>query len=73
MKRYSETSLKGILGYTDEDVVSTDFIGTTVVSTFDAKAGIALTDKFVKVVSWYDNEFGYATKLVELANYIWSV
>jgi glyceraldehyde 3-phosphate dehydrogenase len=72
MKRYSENQLKGILGYTEEEVVSTDFIGTTVVSTFDAKAGIPLTDTFVKIVAWYDNEFGYATKLVELAIYIGS-
>lgn len=72
MKEYSENQLKGILGYTDEDVVSSDFIGTTVVSTFDKKAGIQLNDKFVKIVSWYDNECGYATKLVELARFVGS-
>ncbi|CAL6040486.1 Glyceraldehyde-3-phosphate_dehydrogenase [Hexamita inflata] len=70
MKRYSENELKGVLGYTDDDVVSSDFIGTTVVSTFDAKAGIQLNDTFVKIVSWYDNECGYATKLVELAKFV---
>jgi glyceraldehyde 3-phosphate dehydrogenase len=64
MKKYAEGELKGILAYTEEEVVSTDFLGTTVVSTFDAKAGIQLNDTFVKVVAWYDNEFGYATKLV---------
>lgn len=72
MKQYSENQLKDILGYTDDDVVSSDFIGTTVVSTFDAKAGIQITDKFVKVVSWYDNECGYATKLVMLAEFVGS-
>lgn len=70
MKRYSEGELKGILGYTEESVVSSDFLGSTVVSTFDAKAGIMLNDHFVKVVSWYDNECGYATKLLELAQFI---
>ncbi|CAL5971094.1 Glyceraldehyde-3-phosphate_dehydrogenase [Hexamita inflata] len=70
MKRYSEGELKGILGYTEDDVVSSDFIGSTVVSTFDAKAGIQLNDTFVKIVSWYDNECGYATKLVELAEFV---
>ena len=70
MKRYSEGELKGILGYTEDFVVSTDFLHTTVVSTFDAKAGIQLNDRFVKIISWYDNEHGYATKLVELAKFI---
>ena len=58
MKKASENELKGILEYTDEDVVSSDFLGDTHTSIFDAKAGIALTDTFVKVVSWYDNEMG---------------
>ena len=65
-----EGELKGILGYTEEAVVSSDFLGDARTSIFDAKAGIALTDTFVKVVSWYDNECGYATKMVELACYM---
>jgi glyceraldehyde 3-phosphate dehydrogenase len=69
MKEASEGELKGILGYTDELVVSQDFVGETQTSVFDAKAGIALTDKFVKVVSWYDNEYGYSTKIVDLLEY----
>ena len=67
MKHASENELNGILGYTDEDVVSSDFIGNPCTSIFDAQAGIALNDQFVKVVSWYDNEWGYSNKLVELA------
>jgi len=66
MKAASENELKGILGYTEDDVVSSDFIGDARTSIFDAKAGIALTDKFVKVVSWYDNEWGYSNKVLEL-------
>ncbi|MDR2119880.1 MAG: type I glyceraldehyde-3-phosphate dehydrogenase [Tannerella sp.] len=66
MKEASEGELKGILGYTEDDVVSSDFIGDARTSIFDAKAGIALTDKFVKVVSWYDNEWGYSNKVLEL-------
>ncbi len=66
MKEASEGSLKGILGYTDEEVVSSDFIGDARTSIFDAKAGIALSDKFVKVVSWYDNEWGYSNKVLDL-------
>ncbi|MBX2916148.1 MAG: type I glyceraldehyde-3-phosphate dehydrogenase [Cyclobacteriaceae bacterium] len=66
MKDASEGELKGILGYTEEDVVSQDFIGDARTSIFDAKAGIALNDKFVKVVSWYDNEWGYSNKLIDL-------
>ena len=61
--------MKGILGYTEELVVSQDFVGETRTSVFDAKAGIALTDTFVKVVSWYDNEYGYSTKIVDLLEY----
>jgi glyceraldehyde 3-phosphate dehydrogenase len=67
MKAASEGDMKGILGYTEEDVVSTDFIGDPRASIFDAKAGIALNDQFVKVVSWYDNEWGYSNKLIDLA------
>ena len=66
MKAASESELKGILGYTEDDVVSSDFIGESKTSIFDAKAGIALTDTFVKVVSWYDNEWGYSSKVLEL-------
>ncbi|MDR3140708.1 MAG: type I glyceraldehyde-3-phosphate dehydrogenase [Tannerellaceae bacterium] len=66
MKSASENELKGILGYTEDDVVSSDFIGDARTSIFDAKAGIALTDKFVKVVSWYDNEWGYSSKVLDL-------
>ncbi|MDH5413515.1 MAG: type I glyceraldehyde-3-phosphate dehydrogenase [Flavobacteriaceae bacterium] len=69
MKKASENELKGILGYTEELVVSQDFVGETCTSVFDAKAGIALTDTFVKVVSWYDNEYGYSTKIVDLLEY----
>jgi glyceraldehyde 3-phosphate dehydrogenase len=70
MKKASEGELKGILGYTDEDVVSSDFLGDTRTSIFDAKAGIALTDTFVKVVSWYDNEMGYSNKILELVRHM---
>ena len=66
MKEASETYLNGVLGYTDEEVVSADFLGDARTSIFDAKAGIALTDTFVKVVSWYDNEIGYSNKVLEL-------
>ncbi len=66
MKEASENELKGVLGYTDEDVVSADFLGDVRTSIFDAKAGIQLTDTFVKVVSWYDNEIGYSNKVLEL-------
>jgi glyceraldehyde 3-phosphate dehydrogenase len=66
MKAASENELKGILGYTEEEVVSSDFIGDARTSIFDAKAGIALTDRFVKVVSWYDNEWGYSSKVLDL-------
>ena len=66
MKEASEGELKGILGYTEDAVVSSDFLGCPLTSIFDAKAGIALTDTFVKVVSWYDNEIGYSHKVVEL-------
>ncbi|MCB0487491.1 MAG: type I glyceraldehyde-3-phosphate dehydrogenase [Cyclobacteriaceae bacterium] len=66
MKDASEGELKGILGYTEDDVVSQDFVGDARTSIFDAKAGIALNDSFVKVVSWYDNEWGYSNKLIDL-------
>ena len=67
MKKASEGELKGILGYTEEAVVSSDFLGDPRTSIFDAKAGIALTDTFVKVVSWYDNEIGYSNKVLDLS------
>ena len=73
MKEASEGELKGILGYTDEAVVSADFLGDPRTSIFDAKAGIALTDTFVKVVSWYDNEVGYSNKVLELIKHMYSV
>ena len=66
MKKASEGELKGILGYTEDAVVSSDFLGDTRTSIFDVKAGIALTDTFVKVVSWYDNEIGYSNKVLDL-------
>jgi len=73
MKEAAEGELKGILGYTEDAVVSSDFIHDPRTSIFDAKAGIALTDHFVKVVSWYDNEWGYSNKVVELIKYMDSV
>ena len=73
MKAAAEGELKGILGYTDEAVVSSDFLGDTRTSIFDADAGIALTDTFVKVVSWYDNEIGYSNKVLDLIEHMYSV
>jgi glyceraldehyde 3-phosphate dehydrogenase len=73
MKKASEGELKGILGYTNEAVVSTDFLGDLRTSIFDAGAGIMLSPTFVKVVSWYDNEMGYSKKVVELIEYMDSV
>ena len=70
VKKASEGSMKGIVEYVDEDVVSSDFLTDSHTSIFDAKAGIALTDTFVKLVAWYDNEWGYSNKLVDLAIYI---
>ena len=66
MKKASEGELKGILGYTEDQVVSSDFLNDPRTSIFDANAGVYLTDKFVKVVSWYDNEFGYSNKVIDL-------
>ena len=66
MKAASEGELKGVLGYTEDAVVSSDFLGCALTSIFDANAGVYLTDNFVKVVSWYDNEIGYSHKVVEL-------
>lgn len=73
MKKASEGELKGILGYTEDAVVSTDFIGDARTSIFDAEAGIMLNPNFVKVVAWYDNEWGYSNKTVELIEYMASV
>ncbi|KAH1080674.1 hypothetical protein J1N35_020435 [Gossypium stocksii] len=73
IKKESETNLKGILGYADEDLVSTDFVGDSRSSIFDAKAGIALSDKFVKLVAWYDNEWGYSTRVIDLIRHMASV
>lgn len=70
MKKASEGSMKGILGYTDEDVVSSDFIGDTHSSIFDSKAGIALNSKFFKLIAWYDNEMGYSCRVVDLMCYM---
>lgn len=70
MKQASEGELKGILGYTEDDVVSTDFIHDPRTSIFDAKAGISLNNNFVKIIAWYDNEWGYSNKLVDLTAHI---
>ena len=70
MKEASETYLKGILGYTEEDVVSSDFIGSHYAAIFDKGAGIALNDRFFKLIAWYDNEMGYSRKVVELLEYM---
>ena len=70
MKSASENELNGVLGYTDEAVVSTDFLGDSRTSIFDSEAGIMLNNKFVKLVSWYDNEWGYSSKVVELIEYM---
>ena len=73
MKKASEGELRGILGYTEEPVVSSDFLGDSRTSIFDATAGIALTDTFMKVVSWYDNEIGYSNKVLELIEHMYEV
>lgn len=70
IKAASEGAMKGVLGYTEDDVVSTDFNGEVLTSVFDAKAGIALNDHFVKLVSWYDNETGYSNKVLDLIAHI---
>ncbi|CAG5123334.1 unnamed protein product [Candidula unifasciata] len=73
VKDASETSLKGILGYTEDDVVSSDFLGDARSSIFDANAGIALNSNFVKLVAWYDNEYGYSNRVVELLQHMYKV
>jgi len=70
LKKASEGELKGILGYTEDEVVSSDFIGDSRSSIFDANAGIALNDNFVKLVSWYDNEWGYSNRCIDLIIYM---
>merc|ERR1711909_155613 len=72
IKTAAEGSMKGILGYTDEDLVSTAFVGDERSSIFDAKAGIQLSDTFVKLVSWYDNEMGYSNRVIDLVSYMQS-
>jgi glyceraldehyde 3-phosphate dehydrogenase len=69
MKKASENELKGILGYTEDEVVSQDFVSEPRTSVFDAAAGLELNPNFYKIISWYDNEFGYATKIIELIEY----
>ena len=72
IKRASENEMKGVLGYTEDAVVSTDFNGAVETSVFDAAAGIALTDSFVKLVSWYDNETGYSNKVLDLVAHVYN-
>ena len=72
LKRASENEMKGVLGYTEDAVVSTDFNGCSLTSVFDAAAGIALTDTFVKLVSWYDNETGYSHKVLDLVAHVYN-
>jgi len=69
MKKASEGEMKGILGYTEDEVVSTDFVGSTESSIFDAKAGIPLNSNFIKLISWYDNEYGYSRRVCDLISY----
>ncbi|RJP88135.1 MAG: type I glyceraldehyde-3-phosphate dehydrogenase [Desulfobacteraceae bacterium] len=73
MKNASETTMKGVLGYTEDEVVSSDFIGESCTSVFDAKAGLPLNDNFVKIIAWYDNEWGYSNKCVDLIIHMASV
>ncbi len=73
IKAASEGPLAGILAYTEDEVVSTDFIGDQHSSIFDAKAGISLNDNFVKLVSWYDNEYGYSCRVVDLIKHVHKV
>jgi glyceraldehyde 3-phosphate dehydrogenase len=70
IKNASETDYKGIIGYTEDDVVSQDFVSDSRTSIIDAKAGIGLNSTFFKIVSWYDNEYGYSSKLIDLSVHI---
>lgn len=70
MKEVSQTTMKGIIGYTDEQVVSTDFNGNVNSSIFDAAACVALTNSFVKLIAWYDNEYGYSCRVVDLIKFM---
>ena len=70
LKNASETSMKGILGYTEDAVVSQDFVSDPRTSIVDAKAGIGLNSTFFKIISWYDNEYGYSSKLIDLSVHI---
>ena len=70
IKKHADGPMKGILAYTEDEVVSSDFIGETHTSIFDAKAGIALSDTFVKLVTWYDNEAGYSAKCLDLISHM---
>ncbi len=70
IKKASEGPLKGVLGYTEDAVVSTDFLGSSYSSIFDEKAGILLSPTFVKLISWYDNEYGYSTRVVDLLEHV---
>ena len=70
IKKACENEMKGIMDYTEDDVVSTDFLSDPHTSIFDAKAGIALNDHFVKLVCWYDNEWGYSNKVLDLINHM---
>jgi glyceraldehyde 3-phosphate dehydrogenase len=70
LKKASETTMKGILGFTEDDVVSNDFVSDSRTSIIDAKAGIGLNSTFFKIISWYDNEYGYSSKLIDLSVHI---
>mgnify|MGYP001161634192 FL=1 len=70
MKKHADTDMKNILGYTEEGVVSQDFVGDIRTSIFDAGAGMELNPRFFKIISWYDNECGYSNKLIDLAKYV---
>jgi glyceraldehyde 3-phosphate dehydrogenase len=73
VKRASEQEMKGVIEYIDYDAVSTDFLGDDHTCIFDSKASIALNDRFIKLVAWYDNEIGYATKVLDLIGYMYGV